>query len=212
MGDPGFIIRKCLRPSCAFRFPFHDPIEPVFCPKCGSHTSIVETDFSNKPLPENESLGSPCEIEVLLDNIRSSHNVGSILRTSDGAGVKKVYICGITPPPDHPRVKKTALGAELTVLWEQKWDAYTAISELKQSGKEIWALEGGDNARSVFEIRKLQPASSIVLVLGNEVSGIDPGILEICDRIIYIPMAGVKRSLNVSVAFGIAVYSIRFGI
>jgi tRNA G18 (ribose-2'-O)-methylase SpoU len=151
-------------------------------------------------------------LEVLLDNIRSLRNVGSIFRTADGAGVGHLHLGGITPTPDHPKLAKTALGAELEVPWTHVTDAAAHAASLVQSGHRLWALEGGDASDSLFEARPSAGGEDapIVLVLGHEVSGVDPRILRLCERVIHIPMLGIKDSLNVSVAFGVAVYWLRF--
>ena len=211
MNSSTFIIRKCIRPNCGFRFPLEDQFDVVYCPKCGSYTKVVETHFQNQELPEPDKTGVSAEIEVLLDNIRSSYNVGSIFRTADGAGVNKIYTCGITPPPDHPKVKKTALGAEITMPWEHRWDALSTVIEVKEKGYQIWALEGGNQAELIYDSIINILVSPILIIVGNEISGIDPGILNLCDKIIFIPMVGSKSSLNVSVAFGIAVYTLKYG-
>ncbi len=160
-------------------------------------------------LSASEPPGPP--VEALLDNIRSTFNVGAMFRTADGAGVRHIHLAGVTPAPDHPKVGKTALGAEYAVPWTLHWDALEAARECKQNGMRLWALEGGAEARPLFDLRPELPGPPILLAVGNEVSGVDPGILELCDRHISIPMQGVKRSLNVSIAFGIAVYFLRFG-
>jgi tRNA G18 (ribose-2'-O)-methylase SpoU len=150
-------------------------------------------------------------LSALLDNIRSLRNVGSIFRTADGAGVEHLYLGGITPTPDHPKLAKTALGAELEVPWTHGPDAAALAAALVAQGHRLWALEGGDSD-SVFEARPARGDDDrpIVLVLGHEVSGVDPRILRLCQRVVHIPMLGIKDSLNVSVAFGVAVYSLRF--
>jgi tRNA G18 (ribose-2'-O)-methylase SpoU len=149
-------------------------------------------------------------LQALLDNIRSSFNVGAMFRTADGAGVSHLHLCGITPAPDHPKVAKTALGAEYSVPWTQYWDALEAAASLKQGGFELWALEGGPRAESIFEVTEELPDKPLLLVVGNEVSGVDPGLLALCERVVSIPMQGAKQSLNVAVAFGIAVYTLRY--
>jgi tRNA G18 (ribose-2'-O)-methylase SpoU len=148
--------------------------------------------------------------EVLLDNIRSAYNVGSILRTSDGVGISRIHICGITPTPDNPKVVKTALDAEQHIPWLQHWNSIDAGQSLKSDGYDLIAMEGGDGALPIFELLPLLSDRPIVLVIGNEVSGVDPGLLEICDKKIWLPMLGKKQSFNVSVAFGIAAYMLRF--
>jgi 23S rRNA (guanosine2251-2'-O)-methyltransferase len=211
MSPSQLLIRQCTRPNCGFRFPVAGQSEGYeLCPKCGAPTRLTQSPYPDlKVENQSESDDSPV-IEVLLDNIRSAMNVGSIFRTADGAGIRHIHLCGITPTPDHPKIAKTALGAEFSVPWTQHWDAAVTSADLKGAGYKIWVLEGGSRSESIFEVLSDLPVSPILLVVGNEVSGVDPAILEICDRNIHLPMQGVKHSLNVAVAFGIAVYTLRF--
>lgn len=157
---------------------------------------------------------------VIAHNIRSVHNVGSILRTADGLGVAKVYLTGYTPypaQPDDPRpphirdkltkqLHKTALGAEQTVATEYYERPITLIQKLKKQG---YLLIGLEQAASSVDIRSYQPKSSrLALLLGEEVHGITAELLKLCDDVIEIPMLGHKESLNVSVAAGISIYEL----
>ncbi len=145
------------------------------------------------------------EAYALLDNVRSAWNVGSILRTADGFGFRHVYLCGITPPPENPAVRKTSLGAEEYVAWSWHRNALTLAAELKARGLVLWALEHSPTSRPIGEVRKGQPNDgSRVLIVGNEVTGVDPGLLELADCIIHLPMRGHKRSFNVAIAFALA--------
>jgi len=147
------------------------------------------------------------EIIVVLDNIRSRENVGSIFRTADGAGVGKIYLCGITPTPPHGKISKTALGAEGYVSWEYRAKTWQVLRELKVKSLKfkVIGLEQTKDSQNIF---KFKPKFPLVLILGNEVKGLSPQILKYCDKKISIPMYGKKESLNVSVAAGIAVYTI----
>lgn len=145
------------------------------------------------------------EIYVLLNNIRSLHNVGSIFRTSDGAGVKKIFLCGQTGYPPRPEIAKTALGAEEIVEWEYWMDAEECMAKLSKKSVQLVALE---QSKKSIDYRKLKPKRPICLVLGNEIDGVSDAILDRCDEVIEIPMHGKKHSLNVSVAFGVALYSL----
>ncbi len=145
---------------------------------------------------------------VVLDNIRSRENVGSMFRTADAAGVAKVYLCGITPQPPHEKISKTALGAEETVPWEYHAQTWRLVERLRtKENAYIVALEKTSTARDLFDL-KLPPGRPIVLVVGNEVEGMAPRMLARADAIVAIPMRGSKESLNVAVAFGIAVYQL----
>lgn len=200
-----------MRPECKFRFPVSNPAQDKeICPKCGSPTQSTEFSQPDDSLPaENQKPYSP-EIAVLLDNIRSSFNVGAIFRTADGAGVFHIYLCGITPTPDNPKITKTALGSEYAIPWTQEWNSLEIITKLKESNFTIFALEASQKSTSLFDIGKQLIQHPLLLVVGNEVNGIDPEIFERCDQTIHIPMLGSKKSLNVAVAFGIAVYTLRF--
>ena len=145
------------------------------------------------------------EIVVILDNIRSRENVGSIFRTADAAGVTKIFLCGITPTPPHEKISKTALGAEMYVSWEYHKQVWRLLEKLKKEDINIVALE---QTKESIDLFKFKPKFPLVLVLGNEVKGLSPQILKYCDKKISIPMYGRKESLNVSVAAGIAIYSI----
>lgn len=205
------LIRHCTRPNCGFRFPVAGQSEGYeTCPKCGAPTRLTQSPYSNLKVENQAGRIDGPTIEVLLDNIRSAMNVGSMFRTADGAGIRHIHLCGITPAPDHPKIAKTALGAEFSIPWTQHWDAVSASAAIKAAGYKIWVLEGGSQSQSIFDVIPAIPTSPILLVVGNEVSGVDPAILEICDRIIHLPMQGIKHSLNVAVAFGIAVYTLRF--
>jgi tRNA G18 (ribose-2'-O)-methylase SpoU len=147
---------------------------------------------------------------ALLDNIRSTFNVGSIFRTADGVGLQRLYLCGFTATPNNPKIAKTALGAERTLKWSYHKNSLEVVRDLKAEGQQILALEAGYRSKSLFELNWVTENSPIILVVGNEVAGVDPGILELCDWKAHIPMRGNKNSLNVAVAFGIAIYYLHF--
>jgi tRNA G18 (ribose-2'-O)-methylase SpoU len=147
----------------------------------------------------------------LLDNLRSSYNVGSIFRTGDGAGVQHLYLCGITSTPDQPKVMKTALGADQSVPWSYHRNSLDLIRQRKDAGYALWSLENRGPARSIFEHIPSTLTEPILLAVGNERAGVDPGLLKESDQIVSLPMLGHKSSLNAVVAFGIAVYWLRFG-
>jgi len=154
---------------------------------------------------------------LILHNIRSAYNVGSIFRTADGAGIKKIYLTGYSPvPADGSKIyetraqkmlTKTALGAEKNISWEKIENLNDLIKKLKQDKFQIVALEQDNKS---IGYKKFKPKFPLALIVGNEVKGIDKRILKKCDKIIEIPMRGKKKSLNVSVAAGIALYEIDF--
>ena len=142
---------------------------------------------------------------AILHNIRSIHNVGSIFRTADAAGITKLYLCGITPTPldrfgkIRPQFTKVSLGAEQTVAWEKYSRAGDVIKKIKQEGFKILAIEQNKKSIPYWKC----PYNKIALIVGNEVKGIPQSLLNKCDKILEIPMRGQKESLNVAVAFGV---------
>lgn len=140
---------------------------------------------------------------VVLDNIRSTFNVGSVFRTADGAGVDKIYLAGITPTPDHAKIKKTALGAEKYVEWEHFKDIRDIISKLRSEGFKIYPVEQFSESK---DFREIDEYERMAFVFGNEITGISHNLLELTDEPIEIPMRGKKNSLNVSTTVGIILY------
>ncbi len=179
------------------------------CPLCLGNTRLVLTRSLpplNEPL-SSASAASASPLEALLDNLRSAWNVGAIFRSADGLGINKLYLCGITPTPANQAVTKTALGAEKSVTWEYARNALDIASALKAKHYRVIALE--QDERSVSLLRYTVPLpTKTLLIVGNEVTGVDPDLLDLCDHILHIPMRGNKRSLNVAVAFGIAAYAL----
>jgi tRNA G18 (ribose-2'-O)-methylase SpoU len=207
---PRFQVRQCTQAGCGLRFTiqYGDP-RGEHCPFCRAPANPVEAAYERYAVQQTTGAASGPELEVLLDNIRSAWNVGSMLRSADGAGVRQVHLCGVSATPENPKVAKTALGAERSMPWSFHHDGVSAALAMRNSGMRLWALEGGARAESLYAVDDLH-GSPIALVVGNELSGVDPGLLELCDRVVSLPMLGIKGSLNVAVAFGIAVYHIRF--
>jgi tRNA G18 (ribose-2'-O)-methylase SpoU len=149
------------------------------------------------------------EFFVIAHNIRSLYNVGSIFRTADAFGVKKIYLTGYTGTPANPahakKIGKVALGAEKWLEWEYYRSAAILIKRLKSEGIKIVGLENNVHSQS---IKKFHPKFPLALVLGEEVKGIPKPLLKLCDSVVEIPMVGKKESLNVSVAFGIAAFKL----
>ncbi len=202
--------RQCSDAACRFRFPaLPRELPDQRCPLCGQPTQVV----ADYPMIGSDAKLPPPRVRLgaLLDNLRSAWNVGSILRTADGAGVQPLLFCGTTPTPNHPKVAKTSLGAEQQVAWTYHRNALDAALALQADGVQLWALETTPAAqplhKAVAALRDREPAPSVALVLGNERAGVDPELLARCDRVVALPMRGTKASLNVSVAFGAAVYA-----
>ena len=145
------------------------------------------------------------KVFVLAHNIRSMHNIGSIFRTSDGAGVSKVYLTGYCACPPRKEINKTALGAEEFVDWEFYKDPVELVKKLKKEKVQIIALERVSGGKNIFKIKPKYPCC---LIVGNEIEGVPPELLDLCDKTVEIPMRGMKESLNVSVAFGIGIYAL----
>jgi 23S rRNA (guanosine2251-2'-O)-methyltransferase len=159
------------------------------------------------------------QLILILDNLRSAHNVGAILRTADATGVDAVYCCGTTPYPrlagdtrdpvvvkaNMREISKTALGAETTVQVEHYDDTTAAIAAARAKGCSIYGLE---QAPKSLNIMNFQPQLPAALIVGNEPHGITPDVLTVCDEVLEIPQRGTKESLNVSVATGIALYQL----
>jgi len=142
-------------------------------------------------------------VVVVLDNIRSTFNVGSVLRTSDGAGVDKLYLCGITPTPDHPKIKKTALGAEDYVKWEHNKNIIEVINKLRKEKYTIVSVEQSDKA---VDYKDFEYPNKVAFVFGNEISGVSNYVMEDSDYIVDVEMHGKKNSLNVATTVGIILY------
>jgi tRNA G18 (ribose-2'-O)-methylase SpoU len=159
----------------------------------------------NRLLPNEAISKNKLDLYVVLDNVRSLNNVGSVFRTSDAFGVKKIFLCGITGTPPDREIHKTALGAELSVEWEYQKSATELVSDLKKSDVKIFAVEQTTNSKMLQNIFNIQ-TTNIALVFGNEVNGVDQNIIDICDGVIEIPQLGSKHSLNVSVSVGVVLW------
>jgi len=173
--------------------------------------STLETLHKVKKLP----------VYVVLNSIRSNYNVGSIFRTSDGAMIEKLYLCGYTPYPPKPfissqseqvltgkkEILKTALGSTESVKWEYVKDPKTVILKLKKEGIKICALEMTDKSILYYEVKKED--FPLCVVVGNEITGVSQELIDLCDFTIEIPQHGIKQSLNVAVAYGVTVFELR---
>ncbi len=150
---------------------------------------------------------------AILDNLRSVYNVGSIFRTANAVGIEKIYLCGTTPTPlDKKGLRrkdfaKVALGAEDTILWEYCENTTECVSTLKKSGYYMLALEQDTNSVDYKKV-DTEGKENVAFIIGNEVDGVTKDVVDISDVIVEIPMLGTKESLNVTIAFGIAVYRI----
>jgi 23S rRNA (guanosine2251-2'-O)-methyltransferase len=146
-------------------------------------------------------------VYVILNSIRSSYNVGSIFRTSDGVMIKKLFLCGYTPHPPKKEVLKTALGSQESVSWEYVKDTKEVVQKLKAEGIKICALELTESSIPNYQLNRNN--FPLALIVGNEITGVSQDLLDMCDMSIEIPQFGIKQSLNVAVAYGIAVFDLR---
>ena len=146
-------------------------------------------------------------IIIILDDIRSLNNVGSVFRTSDAFKVKKIYLCGITAKPPHREIQKTALGATETVAWEYRENVVDLITELKQTDTDVFAIEQVENSVSL-ENFKPNKAKNTAIIFGNEVMGVSQEAINNCKGFIEIPQFGTKHSLNISVSCGVVVWDL----
>jgi len=146
-------------------------------------------------------------VVIVLDNIRSQHNIGSIFRTADAFRIQCIHLCGITATPPNREIQKTALGATESVEWKYFPSTLDSINELKNAGYEIIAIEQAEGSINIKEFESSK-YKKIGIIFGNEINGVDDSIMEIIDQCIEIPQYGTKHSLNVSVAAGITIWEI----
>lgn len=144
---------------------------------------------------------------IILDDIRSLNNIGSVFRTADAFLIEKIYLCGITATPPNKEIHKTALGATDTVAWEHADDITAVIRQLKQSNVSVYAVEQVQDSTSLEQFT-VDKNSTIALIFGNEVFGVSQKAIELCDGSIEIPQLGTKHSLNISVSAGIVIWDL----
>jgi 23S rRNA (guanosine2251-2'-O)-methyltransferase len=168
---------------------------------------LTHAEISSKRIPEDKlENASHTPIIVMVDNVRSLYNVGSIFRTSDGAMIEKLILAGFTPHPPRKEIDKTALGSTKSVPWEYTDRPAEVIHNLKERGYNICCLELADKS---IPYTAVSPSDfPMCLIIGNEINGVSKEIIELCDQAIEIPMYGIKQSLNVAVAYGIAVFEL----
>jgi len=167
---------------------------------------LANSELNRKSI-EDFKKADKTPVIIILDDIRSLHNIGSVFRTADAFLIEKIYLCGITATPPHKEIHKTALGATDTVAWEYQKNVTDVITSLKQEDTEVWAIEQVDNA--VF-LNDFTPEADkrYALVFGNEVKGVSQEAIKLCNGTIEIPQLGTKHSLNISVSTGIVVWDI----
>jgi len=161
----------------------------------------------NRLTPEAFKSQQKIPLVIVLDNIRSLNNVGSVFRTADCLGIGKIYLCGITGKPPHRDIHKTSLGAENSIEWDYFESITALLKQLKSQDYQLCALEQTDNS---IDIREFQSTDRpLALILGNEIEGVSDEAIALCDTIVEIPQFGTKHSFNVAVSAGIALWEIK---
>ncbi len=167
----------------------------------------LENNELSRPSAEEFQSIARMPLVVVLDNIRSSHNIGSVFRTSDALLVEKIFLCGISSTPPDKEIRKTALGAENTVDWEYQSSTLEAISTLREKGYTIIAVEQVEKSISLTDYLPADGAK-LALIFGNEVKGVQQEVVDLCDLAIEIPQYGTKHSFNISVSVGIVLWDL----
>ena len=209
-----WVFAECPNPNCHLRFPFDlAQFSGKYCPKCGAELKITSKRLSqNADMPASPNPRGHRQMIGLLDNVRSALNVGAIFRSADGAGMAKLYLCGITPTPaEQEAVARTALGAEKRLAWEHANNAVEIAQSLLTTGHKLVVLEPTEDALDIFSWQIPADWQAVVLAVGNEIAGTDPGLVRVASLTLKLPMTGLKGSLNVASAFSIAAYQLQFG-
>jgi len=161
----------------------------------------------NRISAEEYKIAQKTPLVVILDNIRSCNNIGSVFRTSDALLIEKIYLCGITATPPNKDIHKTALDAEKSVDWEYLENTEDAVSKLKNEGYKVYAIEQVENSILLPDFKPSEN-EKVAIVFGNEVKGVKQTVVDICDGSIEIPQFGTKHSFNISVSAGIVLWDI----
>jgi len=213
----GTVRVRCPNPACGaeLRLPTERLGKNEPCPECGQVITVVPLAFREGKAAERAAAelsrdGPPVRgtmpVVAILENIRSLWNVGSVFRSADAAGIEKLLLAGFTGRPPRAEISKTALGAEESVPWGEAASAAEAVKRLRAEGRFVIALERTSASVPLDEAEFRFPCA---LILGNEVAGLGPEVLAASDLVCHIPMHGVKKSLNVAVAAGVAFYALR---
>ncbi len=167
---------------------------------------LANSELERKNINEFKS-AQKTQLIIILDDIRSLHNIGSVFRTSDAFLIEKIYLCGITATPPNKEIHKTALGATDTVTWEYAPNILAVIDDLNQKNIEVWAVEQVEHSVMLQDF-KIKKSQKYALIFGNEVKGVSQEAIEKCNGVIEIPQLGTKHSLNISVSAGIVVWEL----
>lgn len=167
----------------------------------------LSMDELNRLSPEEFKAATKSKVVIILDNIRSMHNVGSVFRTADAFAVEKIILCGITACPPHRDIEKSALGATASVEWEYEAQTLDAVHKLQQKGYKVLAIEQTENSAELQKF-EFNYHDSYAIVFGNEVEGVQQEVIDACEGCIEIPQFGTKHSFNVSVTAGIVMWQV----
>lgn len=170
------------------------------------HRKLKNAELDRKSVEEFKS-SNKTPLIVILDNVRSVHNVGSVFRTADAFLIEKIYLCGITAQPPHKDIRKTALGATETVDWEYMKDTVQVVERLKSEGVQVLSIEQAENAVMLNDFQP-EPEQKYAVVFGNEVKGVHQDVVTKSDAVIEIPQFGTKHSLNISVSAGVVLWDL----
>jgi tRNA G18 (ribose-2'-O)-methylase SpoU len=167
----------------------------------------LSNDELSRKTPEEFKEAIKTPLILVLDNVRSLNNVGSVFRTADSFLLEAVYLCGITGTPPHKDIQKTALGATDTVLWKHFNSTIDAVTVLKNQHYKVYAIEQAEHSQMLHNF-KIEPNFKVAFILGNEINGVDQDVINECDGVIEIPQTGFKHSLNISIAAGIVSWEV----
>lgn len=203
------VFRECTNPECTLRYPdiYNCESKNTPCPLCAAPSVIVKQVILEEEKDHyHDFFHRDCNLIPVLENLRSVYNVGSIFRTVNGFGIQQIYLCGITPTPLHKYFSKTSLDAEKTIEWTYYKNSLDAVNNLRSKNFQIISLEMMDSSIPIFDLKREMLTKNCALIVGNEKLGIDPEIIDQSDLVISIPMLGTKKSFNVCVAIGIALF------
>lgn len=167
---------------------------------------LLNEELGRKSIEEFKQ-GDKRPLVVVLDNVRSLHNIGSIFRTADAFSIEAIYLCGITGTPPNKEIQKTALGSTESVAWKYFTTTQLAVEELKQNNYNLFAIEQAEKSTMLNNFDP-NTYSKLAVIFGHEVKGVEQTIIDVCDGVIEIPQTGTKHSLNVSVSAGVALWDI----
>jgi tRNA G18 (ribose-2'-O)-methylase SpoU len=167
---------------------------------------LLNEELNRKTIDEFK-IANKTPIIIVLDNVRSLNNVGSVFRTADAFLIEAIYLCGITGTPPNKDIQKTALGSTETVAWKHYANTNDVVNELKQNGYQVFAIE---QAESAIMLNDFKPSANekLAIIFGNEVKGVQQEVIDVCDGVIEIPQAGTKHSLNIAVSVGVVVWDL----